>query len=284
MQNVLRTLIYDDQVSLTVADTTALVNEGIQLHHLSPASARVFGKALSVMVFMSACLKEKRGEISFSVKGNGLGGEICVSGNFDMRIRGYIQNTAMEDTPDFERDCLGDDGSVTVVRQDGYSRPFVGACALTPSGRVDEAFEEYYAVSEQLPTHIATVVELDEGGRCAFAGICVLQPLPFAQQKTLEDMPTGERLYEIVKRIQEIGIKETAKRCFSAQTDKLQLSCAEYKCNCSRSYLTGVLVTLGERQLREIIEEDGQISLHCHYCNSDYVFDEKDIDKIFPKG
>ena len=284
MQNVLRTLIYDDQVSLTMADTTALVNEGIRLHQLSPASARVFGKALSVMAFMSACLKERKGEISFSVKGNGTGGEICVSGNFDMRIRAYIQNTVAQETQDSERDCLGMDGSVTVVRQDGYSRPFVGACALSESGTVDGAFEEYYAVSEQLPTYIASIVELDDGGNCSFAGICVLQPLPFADAKTLERMPIGEALYRSVEKIKEIGLEQAAKTCFSAKDDKIRYHRAEYKCNCSRSYLTGVLVTLGESQLREIIEEDGQISLHCHYCNSDYVFDGQDVDKIFPKG
>ena len=284
MENVLRTLIYDDEVSLTIADTTALVEEGRRLHGLSPASTRVFGKALSVMAFMSACLKEKRGEISFSVKGNGEGGEICVSGNFDMRIRGYIQNTSVQHTPNSEQNCLGTDGSITVVRQDGYSRPFVGACALPQSGKLDEAFEEYYAISEQLPTHIATVVELDEGGRCVFAGVCVLQPLPFVSQKTLDKMPIGEPLYEIVKDIKTLGIHETAKARFCVEEEKIQFSCAEYKCNCSRSYLTGVLVTLGENQLREMIAEDGQISLHCHYCNSDYVFNGEDVDKIFPKG
>ena len=284
MQNVLRTLIYDNQVSLTVADTTALVDEGIQLHQLSPTSARAFGKALSVMAFMSACLKEKSGEISFSLKGDGPVGEICVSGNFDMRIRGYIQNTCLQES-DVEADLgFGENGTLTVVRQDGYSRPFVGACALPNENSLDLAFEEYYAVSEQLPTHIATVVELDEGGRCAFAGICVLQPLPFAEQKTLDEMPVGERLYQAVAQIKTLGVEEVAKRCFSAKKDMIESKTAEYKCNCSRSYLTGVLVTLGEGQLRQIIQEDGEIKLHCHYCNKDYVFNGEDVDKIFPKG
>ena len=61
MKNLLRTLIYDGQVSLTVADTTEIVGEGIRLHGLSAASAYTFGKALSAMTFMSACLKNERG-------------------------------------------------------------------------------------------------------------------------------------------------------------------------------------------------------------------------------
>ena len=89
MKNLVRTLIYDGQVSLTVANTTEMVQKGAQLHRLSAASAFVFGKALSAMTFMSACLKERAGEISLSVQNSGACGDIGVSGNHDLRLRGY---------------------------------------------------------------------------------------------------------------------------------------------------------------------------------------------------
>ena len=54
MNNLLRTLVYDGQVSLTVAETTELVKDGIRFHGLSNLSAYVFGKALSAMTYMSA--------------------------------------------------------------------------------------------------------------------------------------------------------------------------------------------------------------------------------------
>ena len=98
MNNVLRTLIFGGQVSLTVIDGTEIVQEGAKLHKLTPAATYVFGKALAVMTYMSACLKEESGEISLSLKGNGAGGEIAVSGNRALRIRGYIENTqALDD-------------------------------------------------------------------------------------------------------------------------------------------------------------------------------------------
>lgn len=73
MENVLRTLIWDEQVSLTLVDATEIVNEAIRLHGLSRPAALVLGKTLSVMTFMSACLKEETGEVSVSLKGNGRG-------------------------------------------------------------------------------------------------------------------------------------------------------------------------------------------------------------------
>ena len=145
MKNLIRTLIYDGQVSLTVADTTEMVKEGARLHGLSKASAFVFGKALSAMTFMSACLKNEQGEMSLSLKGEN-GEEIGVSGNKMLRIRGFIGNTALAGEGDFsaERAFLGDNASVTIIRDDGYNRPFVGACALPENGGLDEGFEDYF--------------------------------------------------------------------------------------------------------------------------------------------
>ncbi len=57
----------------------------------------------------------------------------------------------------------------------------------------------------------------------------------------------------------------------------------QYRCNCSREYLLGVLVSLGEKQMREILKADGEIRVHCHYCNTDYVFTDDDADKLFPR-
>ena len=175
MKNLLRTLIYDGQVSLTLADTTEIVREGIRLHRLSKGSAYVFGKALSAMTFMSACLKNDRGEISLSLKGDGDCGEIGVSGNRALRIRGFIENTSLQGDAVLttEQLALGKNTAMTIIRDDGYTRPFVGACALPEKGGLDAGFEEYFRISEQLPTRIKTAVEFDENGVCRFAGFAV---------------------------------------------------------------------------------------------------------------
>ena len=61
--NVLRTLIFNEQVSLTIADTTALVSEGIKKHGVTGERAGAFARALSFLTYMSACLKEETGEM-----------------------------------------------------------------------------------------------------------------------------------------------------------------------------------------------------------------------------
>lgn len=284
MKNLLRTLIYNEQVSLTLADTTEIVREGMRLHGLSQGSAYVFGKALSAMTFMSACLKNERGEISLSLKGDGLCGEIGVSGNKLLRIRGFIENTAMDINADVagERLALGENTSITIIRDDGYTRPFLGACALPEHGGLDEGFEEYFRISEQLPTRIATAVVFGEDGQCAFAGLAALQPLPFADEETLQKVNEWN-LETLLSALQSQGVAACAKGYFDTDESVWEERKAAYKCNCSRRYLTRVLVSLGETQMRQIIQEDGAVRVHCHYCNTDYEFTDEDADLLFPK-
>ena len=285
MHNLLRTLVYGGQVSLTLADTTSLVERGARLHGLSDTSAYLFGKALSAMTFMSACLKGETGEISLSLKTSGEGGEIAVSGNRALNMRGYIENVGLcgESGETTERIAFAKDGSLTIIRDDGYTRPFVGACAFPESGGLDKAFEEYFRISEQLPTRIATTVEIGENGKVLFAGVAVLQPLPFADENVLKKVGEVD-LNVLLSEMKTHGVEKTAQNHFGKDDKVWELRTAQYQCNCSRGYLTRVLVSLGEEQMRTIIREDGAVRIHCHYCNTDYEFTEKDADELFVKA
>lgn len=282
--NVLRTLIFNDEVSLTIADTTEIVREGMRFHGLSPASAYVYGRGMSAMTYMSSCLKEETGEISLSLKCEGEAEDIGISGNRALNLRGYIANTKIEGGANYEAElrALGNDGSITIIRDDGYNRPFVGSCGFPQQLSMDDIFEEYFRSSEQLPTYIATVVEIDEAGVCQFAGVLALQPLPFASDETLDKVWMLD-LYEILETLKGRTVEEVVKENFETKSKVWEVREARYKCNCSRDYLKGVLVTLGEAQLRDIIAQEGEVRVHCHYCNSDYVFTEEDTNQLFKK-
>ena len=276
MHNLLRTLVYNQQVSLTLADLTELAKEGARLHRLSKDATRVFAKTLGAMTFMSACLKNERGEISLAVKTNGTGGDIAVSGNHSLFIRGYIAEVnAVGD----ENAVLGDMGSLTIIRDDGYRMPFVGSCPLV-DGEVDRSFEEYFTASEQLPTRIKTTIVFDENGEVAFCGVAVLQPLPFADEETLAKVDTAP-LEEMLEDIRKVGVNACANKWFTVDESVWEERVAQYKCNCSKAYVSRVLVSLGKTQTEEIIRDEGAVRVHCHYCNTDYEFKQEDADDIF---
>jgi molecular chaperone Hsp33 len=117
-----------------------------------------------------------------------------------------------------------------------------------------------------------------------FAGIVVFQPLPFASSTSFEKIPDREKRREILAKVREKGIVFVAQDDFGAVKEKCVLKAAKYRCHCSRDYLKGVLVSLGEKEFRNIVKEDGAVSVHCHYCNTDYSFTELDADDIFKKN
>jgi redox-regulated HSP33 family molecular chaperone len=199
--NVLRALIYNEEVSLTMADTTSLANEGIQRHGLSGEGAIAFARTLSALTFMSACLKERSGEISLAFRTDGKILNLGASGNAELAIRGYL------DWHDEGKSILGE-GSLTVVRDDGYNRPFVGACEVASKEDIDNSFEDYYFTSEQLPTFIKTILKRDGAGEVEFCGIIVAQPLPFASEETFAKIPDSYELEKILNENGQIDAKK----------------------------------------------------------------------------
>ena len=165
---ILRGLICGGEVSLAVADTTQLVNEAIRVHGLSPLAAAALGRTLTAAAYMCSSLKEERGALSVTIKGDGAGGTVCVSGDKKLHMRGYIDNPLADLPPNAAGKldvggCVGHSGTLTVVRDDGEGQPFVGTTELV-SGEIGEDFAAYYAYSEQLPTAIAVGVKVGREG------------------------------------------------------------------------------------------------------------------------
>lgn len=284
---ILRGLIYNEEVSLAVADTTALVNEAIRVHGLSPLAAAALGRTLTVAAYMCSSLKTEGSALSVAVKGDGAGGAIYVSGDKALHMRGYIENPQAALPPNAlgkldVGGCVGKEGYLSVVRDDGENQPFVGTTPLV-SGEIGEDFAAYFAYSEQLPTAIAVGVRISKEGKCLGAGGVFLQPLPGAGEESIQKAEKAIGQFSAVSSLLEsMSAEELAEKYFGNVTFYKQKP--EYKCNCSRNYIEGILAAMGEKEIRSIIAEQGQISVHCHYCNTDYEFSPEEAEKIIERS
>lgn len=278
MNKIIRTLVFNGEVSLIAVDSTQMINDAIDIHHLSPVGAVVFGKAITAMTYMASWLKDSTGEVSANIKGNGFGGAICISGDSSLNMRGTIENPQ---THCSESDVIGHEGYMTVVRDDGYSQPFVGTVPIS-SGVVERLFMDYYATSEQLPTFIKEEVLIGEDKRCASSVGIFLQPMPSAsvaaKAKALAALRDFSPAAAFVK---EKGLEAYIKEHFD--TNETEEDNAEYRCHCSRGYIEGLLLSMNRDELDNIIRQDGKVNVHCHYCHTDYDFDKEDVDKLFEK-
>jgi molecular chaperone Hsp33 len=274
MNSLYKTLIYDQQVSLSVMETTDLVNDAIRIHKLDAGSAVSLGGLLTCCVYMAGCLKSNKGAISITIKSQGDSSTASVSGDINGHIRGYIEGATSGKLQG---------GTMTVIKDDGFYRPFIGTIEL-PCDDVSENFMQYFHQSEQIPTAVAIGVKLNDDGTCRMAGGVVMQLLPGTsdenRDKAEEKMQQFVNVCDVLEEYHAGGIID---KLFQHETKKgfVYQTFPAYKCNCSRKKISNVLISMGKAELLNIIKEQGKVSVHCHYCNTDYDFNEQDIEKLF---
>ena len=284
MNKLLKSLIFNDQISLSVLDTTDMVNDAIKIHNLTPLTAAALGRTLTVCTFMSSNLKNKSDKLSVTVAGDGVGGKITVCGNGNLDMRGFIDNP-QADLPlraDGKLDvggCVGKNGRLTVVRSMGLKDPYSGSAQLV-SGEIAEDFTAYYAFSEQQPTAIALGVKIGTDGTCVGAGGVIMQAMPGADDGAIcmaEDVMS--QLDNVSTLIETIGAEGIIDK-FIGEVKSTEYF-PKYNCLCTREYIEKVLVSLGKDELNDIIEKQGNITVDCQFCNKKYVFNAEDVDKLF---
>ena len=285
MVKIYKTLIFDGQISLSVLDTTDVVNEAIRLHKFTPVCAAALGRTLTVTAFMASQLKGEDERLSVTINGNGAGGKIIAAADSKLNVRGAIDNPTI-DLPLKANGKLdvggvvGNSGYITVVKNLGLKEPYVGRSELV-SGEIGEDFAAYYAYSEQQPTAIAVGV-LIKNERCIGAGGVIIQPLPDC---TEENLVKAENLVnkfsDVSKQISETGVEGIIEKYFKGYD--FNAFDVRYKCNCSDEYVRKVLITLGEKELYDAIEKDGKIEVCCQFCDKKYVYYKKDVDEFLGK-
>lgn len=285
MGKIYKTLIFDGQISLSVLDTTDVVNEAIRLHKLTPVCAAALGRTLTVTAFMASQLKGEDERLSVTINGNGAGGKIIAAADSKLNVRGAIDNPTV-DLPLKANGKLdvggvvGNSGYITVVKNLGLKEPYVGRSELV-SGEIGEDFAAYYAYSEQQPTAIDVGV-LIKNERCIGAGGVIIQPLPDC---TEENLVKAEKLVnkfsDVSKQISETGVEGIIEKYFKGYD--FNAFDVRYKCNCSDEYVRKVLITLGEKELYDAIEKDGKIEVCCQFCDKKYVYYKKDVDEFLGK-
>lgn len=285
MGKIYKTLIFDGQISLSVLDTTDVVNEAIRLHKLTPVCAAALGRTLTVTAFMASQLKGADERLSVTINGNGAGGKIIAAADSKLNVRGAIDNSTV-DLPLKANGKLdvggvvGNSGYITVVKNLGLKEPYVGRSELV-SGEIGEDFAAYYAYSEQQPTAIAVGV-LIKNEKCVGAGGVIIQPLPDC---TEENLVKAENLVnkfsDVSKQISETGAEGIIEKYFKGYD--FNAFDVRYKCNCSDEYVRKVLITLGEKELYDAIEKDGKIEVCCQFCDKKYVYYKKDVDEFLGK-
>ena len=287
---IIKFLAHNGKISVTCASTTNLVEEARKLHDLSPVSTAVLGRVLTMTALMGCEMKNKTDKLTIQIKGNGpIGKIVAVSDNYP-HVKACVTNPRV-DIPlnEFGKidvgGAVGNEGFINVIKDIGLKEPYIGVSPLT-SGEIAEDFANYYQTSEQKQTAVALGVLVDKNGVRASGGY-IITPMPDA---TLEEISIVEQsIFEagaMSKMLDEqLSLKEIAQKITGDQ--KVQVIDASieplYECGCSKEKFAESLVTLGKKELTELIKEDEKAEIVCQFCNKKYNFNKEELEEILNK-
>ena len=225
--------------------------------------------------------------MTLQIKGGGpIGSIVCVSDPMG-NVRGYV---TQPDVPLVEKypgkldvgATVGTDGALTVIRDLQMKEPYVGSVPLV-SGEIGDDVTRYFAQSEQTPTACALGVLVDRDQSVKVAGGYLIQLLPGAPDETIDMVERGIQKAGAVTAMLEQGM--TPEDILGAVLGDLgvvfmETAPIEYRCYCSRDRVTAALISLGKKELTEIMEEGKTFPVECQFCDTIYTYTPDDIKGI----
>ncbi|WP_195940161.1 Hsp33 family molecular chaperone HslO [Romboutsia sp. 1001713B170131_170501_G6] len=280
---VIRATAGEGQVRAFVATTTNLVEKAREVHGTTKVATAALGRTLTATSIMGLMMKNKGDKVTVIIKGGGPIGTILTTSDSTGMVKGYVQNPQVE-VPDYENGKLnvaaavGTDGVVKVIKDLGLREPYNGAYPLV-SGEIAEDFTHYFALSEQTPSVVSLGVLTTEY-EVEHAGGFVVQLMPDATEETISQLEQNiSKLNSITNMMLEGKTPEdilsiVLEGLNPRILDKIEVG---FECECSKEKVGEALVSIGKRQLQEIIEEDKKAEIGCQFCNSKYNFNEEEL-------
>lgn len=251
-------------------------------NHSYPAPVQtLLGELLVATSLLTATLKFD-GDITVQIQGDGPLKMAVINGNNQQEMRGVarLQGDIAEDSS--MREMLGNGVMVITITPNEGER-YQGVVGLEGE-TLAECLEAYFMQSEQLPTRLFIRTGEHNGTACA-AGM-LLQIMP-AQPNNVEDLSHLAQLTATVKSEELFGLpaNEVLYRLYHQEEVTLyEPQDVTFRCTCSRERSASALLTVPVEELNHMLEEDGNIDMHCEYCGNHYVFDKIDIESLFAGG
>ena len=283
---VIRATGANGQIRAFVGITTNMVEEARRLHETSKVATAALGRTLTATSMMGLMMKNKGDKLSVIIKGGGPIGTILTTSDVNGTVKGYVSNPKVE-VPDYENGKLnvaaavGTNGVVKVIKDLGLREPYNGAYPLV-SGEIAEDFTHYFALSEQTPSVVSLGVLTTET-EVQQAGGLIVQLMPDATEETISTLEQNVgKLKSVTTMLSEGMTPDDILNLVMEGLDPkiLDICDVKFDCNCSKDRIKKVLISLGRETLTEIIEEDKQAEVSCHFCNSAYHYTEEELREI----
>ncbi|MSS07566.1 Hsp33 family molecular chaperone HslO [Clostridium sp. WB02_MRS01] len=287
---IVRATAGDHQIRAFAATTRELVEHARQAHNTSPVATAALGRLLTAGSMMGIMMKGEDDLLTLKIQGSGPIEGLTVTADSKGNVKGYAYNPGVMLPPNQagKLDVGGavGEGVLSVIKDIGLKEPYIGQTILV-GGEIAEDLTYYYASSEQTPSSVALGVLMNKDNTVKQAGGFILQLLPGASEEIIGGLE--KKLGEITSITDLLDQGDTPEMILEHILGEFGLDLMEqvptqFYCNCDKARVEKALISIGRKELQEMIDEGKSIEVNCHFCNKNYEFTIEDIESLRDKS
>lgn len=283
---ILRGTAANNQVRFFSAYTKEVVETARQIHNTSPVVTAALGRLLTAGSIMGSMCKNDSDVLTLQIQCSGPIGGLTVTANSKAEVKGYANHPQVilppNDKGKLDVGKAVDLGVLSVIKDIGLKEPYVGQSNLV-TGEIAEDLTYYFATSEQIPTSVALGVLMDTDNTVRHAGGFIIQLMPFASEELITDLENRLQDFSSITSLmeQKMTPEDMMNKLFEGYDVCIHDTITpSYHCNCSKERVYKAIVSIGEKDIREMIEENKPIEVGCQFCNQKYTFQVDELKQM----
>ena len=286
---IIRATAANDQIRAFAAVTTQMVETAREHHNTSPVATAALGRLLTAGAMMGAMMKGEKDVLTLQIKAGGPLQGITVTADSQGNVKGYVGNpdVCIPANSKGKLDVAGavGPGFLNVIKDMGLKEPYSGQVMLQTC-EIAEDLTYYFATSEQVPSAVGLGVLMNKNNTVRQAGGFIVQLMPFAEEEVISRLEQNVQKINSVTNLLEEGhtpesLLEKVLEGFDMQINEKTET--RFHCNCTRERVEKALISIGRKELNEMIQEGKPIEMNCHFCNTNYTFTVEELKEILRK-
>ena len=286
---IIRATAANDQIRAFAAVTTEMVETAREAHNTSPVATAALGRLLTAGAMMGSMMKGEKDVLTLQIKSGGPIQGITVTADSQGNVKGYVGNPDVCIPANAKgkldvAEAVGP-GFLTVIKDMGLKEPYSGQVMLQTC-EIAEDLTYYFATSEQVPSAVGLGVLMNKNNTVRQAGGFIVQLMPFAEEEVISRLEQNVQNISSVTNLLEEGhtpesLLEKVLEGFDIQIN--EKTDTRFHCNCTKERVEKALISIGRKELNEMIQEGKPIEMNCHFCNTNYTFTVEELKEILRK-
>ena len=287
---IIRATAAKGQIRAFAATTRDMVEKARAAHNTSPVATAALGRLMSAAAMMGIMMKGESDLLTIKIQGDGPIKGLTVTADAKGDVKGYVFHPSVMLPPNDKGKldvggALGV-GVLSVIKDIGLKEPYIGQTILV-TGEIAEDLTYYVATSEQTPSSVALGVLMNKENTVRQAGGFILQMMPGASESLIGRLE--EKLGEITSITTLLDVGNTPEMILEYILGEFGLEIndkipARFYCNCTKKRVEKALISVGKKEIQEMIQDGKPIDVNCHFCNQNYQFSVNELKEIFRKA